>query len=64
MISPQDERPSLDQGALRAWLKALGREHITIVVNDGAVRDFGERFVPGHERPSAVDFLLHSPFKE
>jgi uncharacterized protein YbjT (DUF2867 family) len=27
-------------------------------------RDFGERFVPGYKRPSIVDFLLNSPFKE
>ena len=24
----------------------------------------GERFVPGYKRPSIVDFLLNSPFKE
>jgi hypothetical protein len=31
---------------------------------DNFARDFGERFVPGYERPSTVDFLLNSPFKE
>lgn len=31
---------------------------------DNFARDFGERFVPGYERPSAVDLLLGSPFKE
>jgi len=30
---------------------------------DNFARDFGERFVPGYTRPSAVDLLLNSPFK-
>ena len=28
------------------------------------VRDFGERHVPGYERPSAVDWLANAPFAE
>src|SRR5262245_2256486 len=31
---------------------------------DNFARDFGERFVPGYTRPSTVDFLLNSPFRE
>ncbi len=31
---------------------------------DNFARDFGERFVPGYQRPSTVDFLLNSPFSE
>jgi hypothetical protein len=31
---------------------------------DNFARDFGERFVPGYTRPSAVDLLMNSPFKE
>jgi hypothetical protein len=31
---------------------------------DNFARDFGERFVPGYRRPSTVDFLMSSPFKE
>jgi hypothetical protein len=31
---------------------------------DNFARDFGERFVPGYKRPSAVDLLLNSPFSE
>lgn len=31
---------------------------------DNFARDFGERFVPGYKRPSTVDYLLNSPFKE
>jgi len=30
---------------------------------DNFARDFGERFVPGYTRLSAVDLLLNSPFK-
>jgi hypothetical protein len=31
---------------------------------DNFVRDFGERFVPGYQRPSTVDFLMNAPFEE
>ena len=31
---------------------------------DNFARDFGERFVPGYKRPSVVDFLMDSPFRE
>jgi len=31
---------------------------------DNFARDFGDRFVPGYKRPSAVDLLLNSPFME
>lgn len=31
---------------------------------DNFARDFGERFVPGYKRPSAVDLLFDSPFEE
>lgn len=31
---------------------------------DNFARDFGERFVPGYKRPSTVDYLMNSPFKE
>jgi len=31
---------------------------------DNFARDFGERFVPGYQRISTVDYLLNSPFKE
>jgi hypothetical protein len=31
---------------------------------DNFARDFGERFVPGYARISAVDDLLNSPFQE
>jgi hypothetical protein len=31
---------------------------------DNFARDFGERFVPGYQRPSAVDLLMNAPFKE
>jgi len=31
---------------------------------DNFASDFGERFVPGYERPSTVDFLMNAPFEE
>lgn len=31
---------------------------------DNFARDFGERFVPGYRRPSAVDLLFDAPFAE
>jgi hypothetical protein len=31
---------------------------------DNFAGDFGERFVPGYQRASTVDYLLNSPFKE
>lgn len=31
---------------------------------DNFAADFGERFVPGYKRPSAVDLLMSSPFME
>ena len=30
---------------------------------DNFAGDFGERFVPGYQRPSTVDFLLNAPFE-
>jgi hypothetical protein len=31
---------------------------------DNFAADFGERFVPGYQRPSTVDFLMQAPFEE
>jgi hypothetical protein len=31
---------------------------------DNFAGDFGERFVPGYRRPSAVDYLTNAPFEE
>jgi HD domain len=31
---------------------------------DNFARDFGERFVPGYQAPSTVDYLLNAPFDE
>jgi hypothetical protein len=31
---------------------------------DNFAADFGERFVPGYQRPSTVDFLMKAPFEE
>jgi hypothetical protein len=35
-----------------------------VTTYDNFAGDFGERFVPGYRRVSAVDYLLNSPFKE
>lgn len=37
------------------------RPHTTY---DNFARDFGERFVPGYQAPSTVDYLLNAPFNE
>ena len=31
---------------------------------DNFARDFGERFVPGYQAPSTVDYLLNAPFSD
>jgi hypothetical protein len=31
---------------------------------EGLVRDFGERFILGHQAASAVDFIMNAPFEE
>ena len=31
---------------------------------DNFAADFGERFVAGYKRPSAVDLLMNAPFAE
>jgi len=31
---------------------------------DNFARDFGSRFVPGYQQPSAVDLLMNAPFEE
>src|SRR5215213_8697765 len=31
---------------------------------DNFAGDFGQRFVPGYQRPSTVDFLMNAPFEE
>ena len=31
---------------------------------DNFVRDFGERFIPGYKAPSAVDWVMQTPFEE
>ena len=31
---------------------------------DNFAADFGERFVPGYQRPSTVDYLMNAPFEE
>jgi hypothetical protein len=56
--------PRLDmkQGFTRAVCRIVETRPTTTY--DNFARDFGERFVPGYKRPSVVDYLLNSPFKE
>jgi hypothetical protein len=35
-----------------------------VTTYDNFAGDFGERFVPGYERPSTVDYLMNAPFEE
>ena len=46
-----------------AAVAGLGGKAVACV-GDVTAPDFGERFVPGYKRPSAVDMLFDAPFKE
>ena len=50
----------------RAFTDAICRICITRpeTTYDNFARDFGERFVPGYQRQSVVDYLMNSPFEE
>lgn len=49
--------------ALRTCLCGIAKHHPQTTW-DNFVAEFGERYVPGYQRPSFVDLLLHSPFAE
>ena len=49
--------------ALTTCLCGIVKSHPQ-TTKDNFMADFGERYVPGYQRPSAVDILLHSPFVE
>lgn len=49
--------------ALTTCLCGIARNHPD-TTRDNFVADFGERYVPGYQRRSFVDFLQHSPFAE
>ena len=51
------------KNALATCLTGIARTHPATTI-DNFVSEFGQRYVPGYERPSPVDLLLHSPFPE
>jgi|SRR5882757_192176 hypothetical protein len=59
-----DEFPRLDmkQQFTRAVCGVVKTRPATTY--DNFARDFGDRFVPGYQGPSAVDLLMAAPFKE
>jgi hypothetical protein len=62
LILDQFPRLGMKQRFTRAVCRIVERRPGTSY--DNFTRDFGERFVQGYTRPSAVDFLWNSPFKE
>ena len=68
---PPDEIKSILAAFPRLDIKRRFTEAVCHIVRtrpettyDNFARDFGERFVPGYTRPSAVDFLMNAPFEE
>ena len=49
--------------ALKTCLCGIAKHHPQTTW-DNFIAEFGERFVPGYQRPSFVDLLLHAPFEE
>jgi hypothetical protein len=59
--------PFLFNHAVRSWLFAVCLRQLQDVPHDAevvAVGSLGERFVPGRQRPSTVDFLTNAQFEE
>ncbi len=70
-LIPPDEMTSILAAFPRLDLKRGFTESVCSIVQtkpettyDNFARDFGERFVPGYQRPSTVDFLMNAPFEE
>jgi hypothetical protein len=68
---PEAEIEAIVEAFPRLEMKRRFTEDVCCVVKarpgttyDNFARDFGERFVPGYSRPSIVDFLQKSPFRE
>ena len=68
---PANEMKSILEAFPRLDMKRRFTESVCGIVKtkpettyDNFAGDFGERFVPGYKRPSTVDYLLNSPFKE
>ncbi len=68
---PPDEIKSVLAAFPRLDLKRAFTDSVCRIVEtrpattyDNFARDFGERFVPGYQAPSTVDFLMQAPFDE
>lgn len=68
---PPDEMRSIIAAFPRLEMKRRFTDSVCRVVAskpettyDNFASDFGERFVPGYQRPSTVDFLMNAPFEE
>lgn len=71
-----DRIPANDMGSILAAFPRLGMkqrfaESVCRIVQarpettyDNFAGDFGERFVPGYQRPSTVEYLMDAPFEE
>ena len=70
-LLPETQIAAIVEAFPRLEMKRRFTEDVCCVVRarpgttyDNFARDFGERFVPGYTRPSIVDFLQKSPFRE
>jgi hypothetical protein len=68
---PANEMKSILTAFPRLEMKRRFTDSVCRIVNakpettyDNFAGDFGERFVPGYQRPSTVDFLINAPFEE
>ena len=68
---PPDEMKSILAAYPRLEMKRRFADSMCRIVKtkpettyDNFAADFGERFVPGYQRPSTVDFLMNAPFEE
>jgi hypothetical protein len=68
---PPDEMTSVLAAFPRLDMKRSFADSVCRIVTtkpettyDNFARDFGERFVPGYQAPSTVDFLMNGPFDE
>jgi len=68
---PQNEMKSILVAFPRLEMKRRFTDSVCRIVMtkpkttyDNFAGDFGERFVPGYNRPSTVDFLMDAPFEE
>jgi hypothetical protein len=68
---PPKEMKSILEAFPRLEMKRRFKDSVCHIVKtrpettyDNFAGDFGERFVPGYQRPSTVDFLMNAPFEE